>query len=287
MRFLSLALSLALLPTLLWAKIQMTAGIHHLDHGDQMGEETLVYLSNGRVVRMKNFDLSLIEEMQEGVQSKKVFELELSDHNEILNLNVSAVQPQRLSAPSPSQKSLMTETFIPSILGLEKANELFRESIPSPKESQCFNRAHVWSHEWRIKHKVYSNKMWMFFTRKYIRDFAFGWWFHVAPMIHMVEEGKVRERVMDVKYARGPLKIKQWTDIFMRNDAPCPLVENYSDHSNFPEWGSCFTMKSSMYYYQPVDLEWKEAFSMDRSSYLPSEIIAAYLEAFEIDLEGK
>jgi hypothetical protein len=127
--------------------------------------------------------------------------------------------------------------------------------------------------------------MWVFFTRKYIREFSFDWWFHVSPYVHVVENGKVRERIMDVKYSRGPVKLKQWTDIFLRNDAPCPLVEKYTDHANYPEFGSCFVMKSSMYYYQPADLEWKEAFGLEKQAYLPSEIVAAYLEAFNINLQ--
>ena len=180
----------------------------------------------------------------------------------------------------------MLENYSPSIISSEKARELFYESLYNPKDSQCYNRAHVWSHEWRIKHKLYSNKVWVFFTRKYIREFSFDWWFHVSPYVHVVEDGKVRERVMDIKYSRGPVKIRQWTDIFLRNDAPCPFVERYTDHANYPEFGSCFIMKSSMYTYQPVDLEWNEAFGLQKNVYVPSEIIASYLEAFDIDLMG-
>ena len=106
----------------------------------------------------------------------------------------------------------------------------------------------------------------------------------MAPMVHVVVNNEVKERVMDIKYAKGPLKLKQWTDIFMRDNADCPVVEKYSDHANYPESGSCFLMKSSMYYYQPVDLEQLELTGIGKSRWLAPEVKHAYLEAFDITL---
>jgi hypothetical protein len=284
MRFLSVALVLSLLPSLSWAQSEMSASLHHIDYGDRLGEDTLVYLSNGRVVRMNSF--SQLEELQAGVQSKKFYEISVDENKEILSFKEAVDQPVTMRPTQKNLETLLFDNYNPSMISMEKAREFFYESMPSPKESQCYNRAHIWSHEWRIKHNLYSKKVWVFFTRKYIREFAFDWWFHVSPYVHVIENGKVRERVMDVKYTRGPLKLKQWTDIFLHNDAPCPVVERYTDHANYPEFGSCFLMKSSMYYYQPADLEWKEAFGIEKNVYVPSEIVAAYLEAFDIDIQG-
>ena len=88
-----------------------------------------------------------------------------------------------------------------------------------------------------------------------------------------------------MKYARGPLKLKQWTDIFMRDNADCPVVQKYSDHANYPESGSCFVMKSSMYYYQPVDLEEEELSGTVRNRWVPAEVSHAYQEAFSPNTE--
>ena len=104
MRFLCLALFMSLLPGLSKAQSQMTASLHHIDFGDQMGEETLVYLSNGRVVRMNSF--SLLEEIQEGVQSKKVFDIEISDNREIMDLKESAVQDRKSTRLNSSHSTL-------------------------------------------------------------------------------------------------------------------------------------------------------------------------------------
>src|SRR5690606_5817297 len=131
---------------------------------------------------------------------------------------------------------------------------------------------------------LYSSKAWLFFTKKYIRKYKFEWWFHVAPMVHVVIDGEVKERVMDIKYARGPIKLKTWTDIFMRDRSDCPVVQKYSDHANYPESGTCFTMKSSMYYYQPIDLEKLERHQIEKNSWNAAEVQQAFMDALDVAL---
>jgi hypothetical protein len=43
-------------------------------------------------------------------------------------------------------------------------------------------------------------------------------------------------------------------------------------------------MKSSMYYYQPVDLEQKEVMGFEKTKWQETEVRQAYLEAFDIKL---
>jgi hypothetical protein len=282
MRLLFWALMLMTFRT--YAQSTFVSRIHHLDFGDNVSEDIYIYLSNGQIAKLPPHELAIMEELNQGIQHKTWYEISLNENREIITAKVIAAP---IADPSIKFQKNRSETYIPSVIAkMDTARKYLYESMPSPKDSQCFNRAHVWSHEWRIKHNLYSNKAWLFFTRKYIRKFAFEWWFHVAPYVHVVEDGKVRERIMDVKYARGPIKFKQWTDIFIRDNAQCPVVDKYSDHANFPYWGSCFVMKSSMYYYQPVDLEWLEAFGMARSTWIPTEVVEAYAEGFDIDLKG-
>jgi hypothetical protein len=87
---------------------------------------------------------------------------------------------------------------------------------------------------------------------------------------------------MDVKYARGPIKFSDWTNIFMRDSAPCPLITNYTEYANYPELGSCFILKTSMYTYQPLDLENFDRFSWAKNKWIDSEVRGAYLEAFDL-----
>ena len=267
----------------LMANTQVKTQIHDIDMGIQGIDEPLIFLTSGQVVKFKILDKQLLSELQEAVRNKTWYEITINDEREILNLEV--IQTPEFSAVNQKMLQLQSIPYEPSILkSLDAARTYFYDARTNPKESQCFNRAHVWAYDWRVKHKLYTSKVWLFFTRKFIRKYKFQWWFHVAPMVHVQVNGEVKERIMDVKYARGPIKLKTWTDIFLRDYAECPVVDKYSDQANFPESGSCFVMKSSMYYYQPVDLEQRELTGVDKSSWLEPEVKQAFVEAMDITL---
>lgn len=283
MRFL-LVLFLFLFTSGLFAQTVISTQIHDIDMG-QVDEQPLIFLSSGLVVTYPNVDKSVFDRLKIAIKNKTWFVFKLNESREILELKEIAPPP---SIPTEPEKNLtLNETpYSPSILkNIDVARAFFYDARTTHKEeSQCFNRAHVWTYEWRTKKNLYSSKIWLFFTRKFIRKYKFEWWFHVAPMVHVIVDGQVKERVMDVKYARGPIKQKNWTDIFMRDNADCPVVQNYSDHANYPESGSCFVMKSSMYYYQPVDLEQKEIMGFEKTKWQETEVRQAFQEAFDIKL---
>lgn len=265
--------------TPLLADTQIETQIHDIDMG-QVNEEPLIFLSTGQVVSFPTGDSKSFSLLREAIQNKNWFIITINEEREIIR--ITKIDPP-LESTQPEKNLLRTESFKPSILKkMDQARTFFYEARNNARqESQCYNRAHVWSYEWRIKNNLYSSKAWLFFTRKFIRKYKFEWWFHVAPMIHVVTDGEVKERIMDIKYAKGPIKLKNWTNIFLRDNADCPVVEKYSDQANFPESGSCFVMKSSMYYYQPVDLEKKEMTGEEKSRWFRPEVENAYLDAFE------
>lgn len=263
-----------------YAATEVNAQIYDIDEGT-VGEDKLILLTSGHVVRLKNEEKSL-SQYYELKEQKSWIHFTLNHNNEI-------EQAQTISPPAGSLKFFLTrpteEIYNPTVLeNLEKAKSYFHEARYVDKESQCYNRAHIWSYEWFLKHTVYSNKTWLFFTRKYIRKFKFEWWFHVSPSIRVNENGVVKEKIMDVKYARGPIDPKRWTDIFMQNDAACPLVSTYSEYANYPETGWCYTMRTSMFYYQPFDVEMKETWGTIKGNWYDSEVKAAYLEAFDVTI---
>src|SRR5690606_29330817 len=123
--------------------------------------------------------------------------------------------------------------YVPTTVeSMEVAKKYHKEARLYAKDSQCFNRAMVWSYEWWKKHSLKSNKILIYWTRTYIRRYNFQWWFHIAPLLNVMDNGKVVERVMDIKYTRGPLSIQKWTDIFMRNDAVCQVISKYSEYAD-------------------------------------------------------
>lgn len=265
-----------------FADTNIRTQVHDIDRG-QVNELPLIFLSTGQVVTYPNGKKSDFDLLEIGVLHNKWFLITINNKKEIVTFKEVASPP---TFDNSEFHFLNPTPFIPSILkDMTEARNVFSEArSDSREESQCFNRAHIWSYEWRIQRKIYSSKAWLFFTRKFIRKYKFEWWFHVAPMVHVVHEGQVKERVMDIKYAKGPLMLKQWTDIFMRDNAHCPVVDKYSDQANFPESGSCFVMKSSMYYYQPIDLELLEMKGSTRSMWIEPEVKHAYLDAFNLSL---
>lgn len=282
MRFI-VVLFLYLFVSPLFAANEITTQIHDIDMG-QVNEEPLIFLTTGQVVKFPEGIKTDYTKLLEAMRNKVWFAITINSDREI-------TQIREIDAPpSQYQKSLQfpdtNEPYVPSILkDLDHARSFFYDARTSArKDSQCYNRAHVWSYEWRKNRNLYSSKAWIFFTKRYIRKFKFEWWFHVAPMVHVVVNNSVKERVMDIKYAKGPLKLKQWSGIFMRNNADCPVVEKYTDQANHPESGSCFLMKSSMYYYQPVDLERTEITGNLKTRWLEPEVKHAYKDAFEIEL---
>lgn len=279
-----LVLLFCLFSSIVMAQSEVSTQIHDIDMGQNGDEKPLIYLSTGQVVTYPQGDKSIFDRLKDAIKTKAWFVLTLNDQREIIGIKDFTPPPSMSSFKSMEREN--SELFTPSILkNMDQARGFFYEARTDAKaESQCYNRAHVWSYEWRTKKNLYASKAWIFFTRRFIRKHKFEWWFHVAPMVHVVHEGKVRERVMDIKYARGPLKLKQWTDIFMRDSADCPVVEKYSEQALHPESVSCFLMKSSMYYFQPVDLEQLEITGNMRTRWLESEVKHAYLEAFDVTL---
>ena len=86
---------------------------------------------------------------------------------------------------------------------------------------------------------------------------------------------------MDVKYGRGPQEFGKWTNLFMRNDAPCMMIDKFSDYADYPYTGECFLQRTSMYTYQPADLQMHEAWNYTKDKFLMTEVRQAYLEAFD------
>lgn len=263
------------------AQTRFITQIKHIDFGVSTSVH-LIYLSNGRII--KSDDSLIIKELNLAMITNKWLDISIDGKRNLLNIHPGK-EPYPTILSNPNKLLQESEEYKPSILkSIDQAREFFSEARLNYKESQCYNRAHVWVYDWRVKRNLYSSKIWIYFTPKYIREFDFDWWFHVAPVVHVVIDNAVKERVMDIKYSKGPLKIKQWTDIFMKNLANCPVVSKYTDQADYPESGYCFLMKSSMYYYQPVDLDILEQQGIQKTRWVESEVRHAFEDALEIKI---
>ncbi|MFA5583247.1 MAG: protein-glutamine glutaminase family protein [Bacteriovoracaceae bacterium] len=272
-------MKLLILCILFFSKISfaqtLTSTIVDISHDDDI---TRVYLENGLVLKANSsiYDMDIGRTYKFQYNRERIITLAtVITHHPSFN----ETPLQLLNYPD------LFQSYFPTILpNLQRANELFNELEYKNNNSECFNKAHVWSYSWRIKHQIYSSKAWIFFTRKYIRKYDFQWWFHVAPLVHIASDDSVIERIADRKYANKVLTMKEWTNVFMRNNVECPLIDLYSEYANYPETGWCYTMKTNMYYYQPIDLETYERDGKIKNTWNHLEVVQAYKDALEVDI---
>jgi len=150
--------------------------------------------------------------------------------------------------------------YTPTDVGtFEEANRIFRGlELGFRNKSQCYQRAMLWSHDMFKRNGVNSMKVFVFFTKKYIREYNYKWWFHVAPF---VMAGST-EYVMDRSFLSKPLAMAEWTNNFIYSHQPCPTVAKYTDYSEHQEEAHCYLRKVPMFYYQPLNVQ-----AMDDGTY--------------------
>lgn len=280
MRFFGLLILCLTLPVLAGSEIKTQ--IHDVDYGKK-GEDVLILLTSGHVAKLRPEDKRFLEIVSIKNQNGW-FNFTLDDDRYITQVepSQSPIDEIDYSLSQSSEK----ETYIPTtIASMDVAKSYFKTARRTHKEeTQCFNRAMIWTYEWWKKHSLKSNKLLVFFTRNYIRRYNFEWWFHIAPYVHILHEGKVVERVMDVKYSSGPRTFREWTNIFMNKDPECPVITRYSDYADHPYVGECYIMRTHMYTYQPADLQMYEAWGYKKNAFNLQEVKGAYLEAYDIEL---
>lgn len=262
------------------ATTQVATQIYDIDYGTG-DEDTLVLLNTGQVAKVPKNNSKILNNLSTAKNAKHSYNFTLDDDRNIIA--VSEIEGPQITETLPPEVSNQKSTYIPTtIASMDVAKKYFKSARYNSKDSQCFNRAMVWSYEWWRNHSLKSNKILIYFTRTYIRRYNFEWWFHIAPYVHVMDEnGKVVERVMDRKYSSGPRTFKQWTDIFMQKDPECPVITKFSDYADYPYTGQCYLQRTHMYTYQPADLQMYEAWDYSKDKFLMEEVRGAYLEAFD------
>ncbi|HXH30677.1 MAG TPA: protein-glutamine glutaminase family protein [Bacteriovoracaceae bacterium] len=240
----------------------------------------ILKLSNGRVAFIQGPETATLELMASKKLRNRVFELEVDEKYRLLslmNLDSSAANPE---GPSAQTKALAS--YEPTVLAnLTLARSVFSlMRRDNQQDSQCYNRAHVWAYEEFTRSGLNSQKLFMFFTERYIWDYNFGWWFHVSPMVLVNEGDAVVQRVVDRLFTKAPRLIKTWTDIFIQSKRACPVVAKYSDYENHQQLEHCYLIPVSMYYWQPRDIDTFERTGYEKTQYVDWEVDHAYWEAF-------
>ena len=248
-------------------------GIFDLEATDRSGRDFVVFATDGQVYNFNDVSELNIEQLKQAKKYKEKVTVEVSNvshFEDIQGLRNNIIDIKRITPVvrfSKRQKNELKNDYAPSMIlndyvtdftNEDKLDAIFRSQRNNHREdSQCYNRAHIWSYEMR-KHNeggrvVQPGKMWLYFTKKYVREYKYKWWFHVAPYVTLQGE----DTVMDRKYLKGPISLRGWTDFFIKPRTECPFIDRYSYYENnrSTATGDCYLMKTSVHYYQPYQME--------------------------------
>lgn len=267
---------------LIMMSMELSAAIHtgtvsHIDMPRTRKELPLVFLSDGTVLKIKPEYKNDLNAFITAQRSGETLKLKVNKKRQILAVENLGVDRKEIADNF--------EPFVnyePTVLATEADGKKLFDTLKrrANSYSQCYNRAHVWSYESKINQKVDSMKVFVFYTRKYIREYNFNWWFHVAPFTYVSAPEGRQERVLDRTFAKGPLSMKRWTDIFMRNKVECTSINKYSDYENHQDKAYCYLYRASMFYYQPLDLEALENTGKTKTDWVRWEVKNAYRNGF-------
>jgi hypothetical protein len=248
----------------------------------------LVLGSDARVYEIDKSQSETIKQAKIALEYKDEVILTLSSNKNVnVRDRIIKIELNNISNSNDIQNEDSTPTpldnFTVSMITPETGKELFSSmNRRTRRRSQCYNRAHVWSYEIFKKFSTAQKtmnlgKVWIFFTQKYIREFKHKWWFHIAPYTQFKDS--VKTFVMDRSYTKKPVALREWTDIFMKNDAKCKEVKYYSHYRQNQQSESCFIIKSSMYYWQPFNIENLEKGEAQKTKFDITELERAYKNA--------
>tara|TARA_Y100000768_G_scaffold389019_2_gene390431 strand:- start:170 stop:1045 length:876 start_codon:yes stop_codon:yes gene_type:complete len=256
-----------------------------------------VFATDGQVYDVHINDTEVIAAIKDAQKSGLEVEFETSDHTKALDvlaqrseiLGVKLLTSEfKVPVASKNQAKgikdldrdpLMTD-YISDIGDSNTLNNVFRaQKTGMRKRSQCYNRAHVWSYEMRNYsyngRRVQPGKVWLFFTKKYIRAYRYKWWFHVSPYVN----SNGVKKVMDRRYMQQPADLRYWTNYFIQSQQECRRAKVYTDYERNPQLGHCFVIFTSVHYWQPWQIEKNEENGTLQTQWSDYELRIAYRDA--------
>jgi hypothetical protein len=207
----------------------------------------------GQVVRL-DYSLSGKEAIITNIQLARAGEVDVRS----LDLNHFKYNQLRQFAPTDLQT-------------MAKATSVFNNLLNDGDKgrSQCFKRAHMWSFDMWSQMGIQSEKLFIFWSKRYQILEEFDWWFHVAPMVTVAGE----EYVMDGTFMSKPITVNEWKNYFIKTEKiTCPVIENYQQFEA-GHWNRlCFLMKVPMYYFSPLNIEARDKQGVERNHWELEEL---------------
>lgn len=277
---------------------QAFAEVKIIEIGEESKDVLSLYLDNGEIIQIKRNNVKAISIAKDAfltkdsiqILKKQTFintpniaqEIEIvageTPYTPITSNNKNMFSREEYKRIRFSSKNPLEKSNISVLPNYETAQSVMDHiNGGTDDDSQCYNRAHMWTYEALIKDNVNLGKVWIFFTKKYTREFNYKWWFHVAPYTH-VNDSNVRY-VLDRGFFTVPFNLRSWTDYFMENNAECRVVTDYNQYRKNQKREYCFLIFSSQYYWQPWQIEKLSNRGTHFWGYKPGELKITYPDA--------
>lgn len=258
---------------------RFSSTVHSVTKGE-VDESHLVRFDNGRVIFINNKDDKLLAALETSAKSLSLLNVKTDAKNFLVSAE-SAVDDEPYE-DDPTSWSSRSEPYEPSILkNTNAAIRIFNKMRKKwTKGGECYSRAHVWSYEAFQDSGLYSMKIFMFFTERYIRKYKFGWWFHVTPMAYVASLKS--PRTLDRRYTGGPRQTKTWSNVFVKSKRTCKKVSKFDDFWLNQKTQDCYHIHVSMYYRIPRDIEKRDLTGMEKTEFSEKELRRAYGDGFNM-----
>jgi hypothetical protein len=266
----AVAVLLSLIMTSLAYAERFKDNIHSISKGKH-GEDHILKLASGRIAFVDPADNFSAEYFQAGLR------VELEIDEKLTLKSIFSLSEPPLIIEDDSEEWIEDEKNATVLVSEIAVNNIFRGLNRSwRRDTECSDRAHIWSYEeWR-KSNLISSKAFLFFTNTYIRAYRWHWWFHVAPYTLVQNQGSIGERVLDPRFLQAPVSMKSWTDFFIKSNRACPVTSYGHFEANRNSLEHCFVVKSSMYYRLPIQIRTMENLGQTKTSFNNSEINFSY-----------
>jgi hypothetical protein len=267
-----------MIPFLSFSKT-FTSKIHHIDESSD-GSPHLIMLIEGDVIFLSDNKNEYLDSLKRSKELNRSLKIQTDDQNNFISVGSLKVNTDNSDAFLNKEDHLdVNSSYEPTILNsYNDATQIFRRMRRDYQtNSQCYNRAHIWTWEEYNRSQLRSKKYFLFFTARYIRAYRYHWWFHVTPAVSINGLG---DRMLDRRYTVEIKSIKDWTDKFIYSKRSCPIVFKYNDYRNNQYAEHCYLIPVSMYFWQPRDIERRDRLGTEKRSFIKSEVNYAYWEAF-------
>lgn len=248
-------------------------------------ENNEIFAANGRVYEIDTKDLKLIKDLEFAKETGATVNLDLEEGfpfaSEVVErITAVEVEEQALEQFGTAEEGLdpMTGYEPSNVSSLEVANEMFSKLKDRSKSfTQCFNRAHIWARQMHKDFGVKSQKILIYYTKKFRAEVDGKWWFHIAPMISVNEE----KYVMDREFTNAPTTDVAWEAIFTHKmkvkgvgpaDYRCAQIKNISEYYADANPAYCNIQHTSMYYWEPNDMENLDSKGIQKTQWINWEL---------------